>query len=111
MFFFFKSQMCSLNVVADLLCSSLKDDLCRLYLVLNEFSVSPIYVSSFFVSVCVTVALYITTHSVRQFPLSGQSSLFRQLQSFSVCDLSFLCSCSKRLLWFVIACLKFGRQL
>ena len=44
--------MWSLRVVVVLLCSSLNDDLCRLNLVLNSFSVSPMYVSCFFVSVC-----------------------------------------------------------
>ena len=63
--------MWSLRVVVVLLCSSLNDDLCRLNLVLNSFSVSPMYVSCFFVSVSVTVALY-TTHLVRHFPSSGQ---------------------------------------
>ena len=75
--------MCSLNFVDDLFRSSLKDDLCRLYLVLNALSVSPMYVSCLLVSVCVTVALY-TMHSVRHFSLSGQSSLYLQLQTFYV---------------------------
>ena len=39
-FFFFNFQMWSLRVVVVLLCSSLNDDLCRLNLVLNSFSVS-----------------------------------------------------------------------
>ena len=56
-FFFFNFQMWSLRVVVVLLCSSLNDDLWRLNLVLNSFSVSPMYVSCFFVSVSVTVAL------------------------------------------------------
>ena len=56
-FFFFNFQMWSLRIVVVLLCSSLNDDLCRLILVLNSFSVSPMYVSCFFVSVSVTVAL------------------------------------------------------
>ena len=38
-------QICSLNPVADFLCSSLKDDLSRLCLVFNVFSVSPMYIS------------------------------------------------------------------
>ena len=70
--------MWSLRVVVVLLCSSLNDDLCRLNLVLNSFSVSPMYVSCFFVSVSVTVALY-TTHLVRHFPSSGQLFFCRQL--------------------------------
>ena len=39
MLLFFNFQMCSLNFVDDLFRSSLKDDLCRLYLVLNALSV------------------------------------------------------------------------
>ena len=41
----FNFKTCSLNVVEVLLCSNLKDDLFKLNLVLNSFSVSPIYVS------------------------------------------------------------------
>ena len=74
--------MWSLRVVVVLLCSSLNDDLCRLNLVLNSFSVSPMYVSCFFVSVSVTVALY-TTHLVRHFPSSGQLFFCRQLHNLS----------------------------
>ena len=48
MFLFFKFQTCSLSVVGVLLYSYLKDDLCKLNLVLNSFSISPIYVSWFF---------------------------------------------------------------
>ena len=40
-------------------------------LVLNSFSVSPIYVSWLFEVVSATVALY-TTHLVRRLPSSGQ---------------------------------------
>ena len=59
-FFFFNFQMWSLRVVVVLLCSSLNDDLCRLSLVLNSFSVSPMYDSCFFVSVSVTdIYIYI----------------------------------------------------
>ena len=50
-----------MSVVKVLLCSNLKHDLCNLNLVLNSFSVSPIYVSWLFEVVSVTVALY-TTH-------------------------------------------------
>ena len=46
-FLFLNFQTCSLSVVEVLLCSNLKDDLCKLNLVLNSFSVSPIYVSWF----------------------------------------------------------------
>ena len=55
MFLFFNFQTCSLSVVDVLLCSNLKDDLCKLNLVLNSFSVSPIYVSWWFEVVSVTV--------------------------------------------------------
>ena len=48
-FFFF-------SFVVVLLSSSLNGDFCRLNLVLNSFSISPRYVSCFFVSVSVTVA-------------------------------------------------------
>ena len=64
MFLFYNFQTCSLSVVELLLCSNLKDDLCKLNLVLNSFSVSPIYVSWLFEVVTVNVALY-TTHLVR----------------------------------------------
>ena len=58
MFLFFNFQACSLSVVEVLLCSNLKDDLCKLNFVLNWFSVNPIYVSWLFEVVSVTVALY-----------------------------------------------------
>ena len=111
-FFFFNFQMWSLRVVVVLLCSSLNDDLCRLNLVLNSFSVSPMYVSCFFVSVSVTVALY-TTHLMRHFPSSGQLFFFcRQLHNLSFWgDSFFLCICSRRLLLLDIVCFTFGRQL
>ena len=48
MFLFFNFQTCSLSVVEVLLRSNLKDDLCKLNLVLNSFSVGPIYVSWLF---------------------------------------------------------------
>ena len=41
--FFLNFQRSSLSVVKVLLCSNLKDDLCKLILLLNSFSVSPIY--------------------------------------------------------------------
>ena len=63
MFLFFNFQTCSQSVVEVLLCSNLKDELCKLNLVLNSFSVSPIYVSWLFEVVSVTVALY-TRHLV-----------------------------------------------
>ena len=56
MFLFFNFQRCSLSVVEVLLCSNLKDDLCKLNLVSNSYSVSPIYVSWLFEVVSVTVA-------------------------------------------------------
>ena len=73
--FFFNFQTCSLSVVEVLLCSNLKDDLCKFNLVLNSFSVSPIYVSWLFEVVSVTVALY-TSHLVRHLPSSGQEFFF-----------------------------------
>ena len=79
-FLFFNFQTCSPSVVEVLLCSNLKDDLCKLNLVLNSFSVSPIYVSWLFEVVSVTVALY-TTHLVRHLPSSGQEFFRRQLHS------------------------------
>ena len=83
-FFFFNFQMWSLRVVVALFCSSLNDDLCRLNLVLNSFAVSSMYVSCFFVSVSVTVALY-TTHLVRHFPSSGQLFVFFFAGSYTIC--------------------------
>ena len=79
-FLFFNFQTCLLSVVEVLLCSNLKDDLCKLNLVLNSFSVSPIYISWLFKVVSVTVALY-TTHLVRHLPSSGQEFFCRQLHS------------------------------
>ena len=76
MFLYFNFQTCSLSVVEVLLGSNLKDDLCKLNLVLNSFSVSPIYVSWFFKVVSVTVALY-KTHLVRHLPSSGQEFFCR----------------------------------
>ena len=73
--FFFNFQTCSLSVVEVLLCSNLKDDLRKLNLVLNSFSLSPMYVSWLFEIVSVTVALY-TTHLVRHLPPSGQDIFF-----------------------------------
>ena len=80
MFLLFNFQTCSLSVVKVLLCSNLKDDLCKLNLVLNSFSVSPIYVSWLFEVVSVTVALY-TSHLVRHLTSSGQVFFCRQLPS------------------------------
>ena len=80
MFLFFNFQTWSLSVVGVLLCSNLKDDLCILNLVLNSFSLRPIYVSWLFEVVSVTVALY-TTHLVRHYPSSGQEFFCRQLHS------------------------------
>ena len=57
MFLFFNFQTRSLSVVEVLLCSNLKDDLCKLNLVLNSFCVSSIYVSWLIKVVSVTVAL------------------------------------------------------
>ena len=80
MFLFFNFQTCLLSVVEVLLCSNLKDDLCKLNLVLNPFSVSPLYVSWLLKVVSVTVALY-TTHLVRHLPSSGQEFFCGQLHS------------------------------
>ena len=55
--FFFSLQIRSLRVVVVHLCSSLNDDLRRLNLVLNSFSVSPMCLSCFLESVSVTVGL------------------------------------------------------
>ena len=88
MFLFFNFQTCSLSVVEVLLCTNLKDDLCKLNLVLNSFSVSPIYVSWLFEVVSVTVALY-TTHLVRHLS-SGQEFFFAD--SYIVCYLELILS-------------------
>ena len=88
MFLFFNFQTCSLSVVEVLLCSNLKDDLCKLNLVLNLFSVSSIYVSWLFEAVSVTVALY-TTHLVRYLPSSGQDYF---ADSYIVCYLELILS-------------------
>ena len=80
MFLIFNFQTCSQSVVEVLLCSNLKDDLCKLNLVLNSFSVSPIYVSWLFEIVSVTVTFY-TTQLVRHLPSSGQEFFCRQLRS------------------------------
>ena len=93
MFFFFNFQTCSLSVVEVLLCSNLKDDLCKLNIVLNSFSVSPIYDSWLFKVVSVTVALY-TTHLVRHLSSSGEEFFSRELHSLlSWVDSFILCSC------------------
>ena len=52
----FSFQMRSLSDVADDFCLSLNLDVCWLYRVLNSFSVIPMYMPSFIVLVCVTVA-------------------------------------------------------
>ena len=69
--FFSYFQTLSLSAVEVLLCSNLKDELCKLNLVFNSFPVSPIYVSWLFEVVSVTVALY-TMDLVRHLPSSGQ---------------------------------------
>ena len=70
------------------MCSNLKDDLCKLNLVLNSFSVSPIYVSWLFEVVSVTVALY-TTHLVRHLRQMGKSFF---ADSYLVCYLELILS-------------------
>ena len=88
MFFFFNFRTWSLSVVEVRLYSNLKDDLCKLNLVLNSFSVIPIYVSWLLEIVSVTFALY-TTHLVRHLPSSGQELFCRQLHSLLSWDDSF----------------------
>ena len=87
---FFNSHMCSLKDVADCLCCSRKLELCWLYLVLNWFSVIPMYVSIILFCSCTTVAWY-TTPSWRHLPLSGHALLSLQLHDFffSSCSLLF----------------------
>ena len=80
---FLMFQTCSLSFVEVLLCSNLKDDLCKLNLVLNSFSVSPIYVSWQFEVVSVTVALY-KTHLVRHLPSSGQEFFLPTVTQFAI---------------------------
>ena len=82
-------KTCSPSVVEVLLCSILKDDLCKLNTVLNSFSVSLIYVPWLFEVVLVTVALY-TTHLVRHLPSSGQECFFAD--SYIVCYLELILS-------------------
>ena len=77
----FSVHMYLLRVVLNLWFECLKVLLCPLYLVLNEFSDSPIYVSSLLLSDLVTVAWYIIP-SVRHFPETGQSCGTLQLHSF-----------------------------
>ena len=84
-FLFFNFQTCLLSVI-EVLYS--KDDLCKLNLVLNSFSVSPIYVSWLFEVVSVTVALYIK-HLVRHLPSSGQEFF---ADSYIVCYLELILS-------------------
>ena len=88
---FLVSKVCTLYHCCDdlpfdvevLLCSNLKNDLCKLNLVSNSFSVSPIQVSRLFKVVSVTVAVY-TTHLVRHLPASGQEFFCR---SYILCYL------------------------
>ena len=82
MFLAFNFQTLSLSVVEVLLCSNLKDDLCKLNLVLKSFSVSSIHVSWLFEGVSVTAALY-TTHLARH-------SLFSRHEFFFVFFFPFL---------------------
>ena len=78
----------TLSVVEVLLCSYLKDDLYKLNLVLNSFSISPIYVSWLFKVVSVIAALY-TTHLVRHLPSIGQEFF---ADSYIVCCLEMILS-------------------
>ena len=59
MFFFLKFKTCSLSFVEVLLCSYLKDDLYKLNLVLNSFSVCAIYVSGLFEVVSVRYSCFL----------------------------------------------------
>ena len=94
MILYFNFQTSSLSVIEVFLCSNLKDDLCKLSLVLNSFSVSPIYVSWLYEFVSVTITLY-TTHLVRHLQSSGQEIFFcLQFHSLlSWVDSLILCSC------------------
>ena len=85
------------------------------YLVLNSFSVSPMYVSGVGLSLLVTVA-WLITDGCRQFPSSGQASFCRQLHvllSFVLLVGVSLCSddFSIRLLWLSMICLVLFMQL
>ena len=88
LFLLFSFQTCSLSGI--LLCSNLKDELWKLNLVLNSFSVSPIYVSWLFEAVSVTLALY-TLHLVRHLPSIGQEFFFFA-DSYTVCYLDLILS-------------------
>ena len=79
--------MCSLWVVLDNLCSSLKLDIIMLIiLLLNSFSVTPIYVSCFPVFLCMIVAWYRTPFWRHQ-PRSGNFTvLFAPLHFFFVAE-------------------------
>ena len=57
-FLFFNYQTRSPSVVEVLLCSNLKDDVCKLNLVVNSFSVCPIYVSWLFKVASVTFLVW-----------------------------------------------------
>ena len=105
MFLFCNFQTCSPSVVKVLLCSYLKDDVCKLNLVLNSFSVSPIYVSWLFEVVSVSCFIYNAFSEAL-----AVNSCFAD--SCEVCYLELiLCICSKRWLLSEIVCLTLGRQL
>ena len=69
----------------------MKDDFCKLNLVLNSFSVSPIYVSGLSEVVFVTAALY-TTHLVRHLPSSAQEFVGFFADSHRGCYLQLIIS-------------------
>ena len=70
------SLTCALRVVDLFVIELRKEDMCCVYLVLNSFSVSPIYSAEFI------DALYITD-SVRHLFLTGHFVLSLQLHTFS----------------------------
>ena len=110
-FLSFSSQMCSLSFVSFFLCTSLNDDLCWLYLVLNWLSVSPILLFWFFVVVSVTVVSYIT-HFAKHF-IQWAACFFSEVAEFYTvwCIFLLLYPCNKYLLWFMIICFTFDRRL
>ena len=80
--------MCSLRVVVDNLCSSLKLDIIMLIIAGFELVLcdSNIYVSCFLVLLCMIVGWYITPFW-RHLPWNGHDILFLQLHSL-VCSVS-----------------------
>ena len=85
MFLFFNFQTCSLSVVEVLLCSNLKDDLCKLNLVLNSFSVSPIYIRFSVVQSCFCYCCFIYNAFSEAFAVKWARVFFAD--SYIVCYL------------------------